>query len=315
MANYACLGDDEYVWYFAYGSNMESKILTTRRRVTALESEAGLLKGWHLSFNFRQFPYIEPSTGTLEEYRCDSSTDHGDPQGSLAEDAGSGNKRNGNIAGVTCACHGVCHKLSRKDMIRIMVTESCNGHLDVDCYTLRKVTVETYSGRSLPAYIFVHIDKNVAFSTSQSWHPASRTLFHGCSKRYLKLLQVGARENGLDPKYVRFLDALPTYTPTQLGQVIVGAYAVIALGMMLFPMLLLYLACGCRKRSFRCSWYFQAMLLTFLRGAWVVEKYCIPPMAAGRNDTSAWETYMAECGGLAVDSGGHYLVCRPAKHN
>lgn len=293
---------------------MESKILESRRKVHPLESEPGVLLGWLLSFNFRQLPWMEPSTGTLEEYPSSS----------------------GSTGSEVAACHGVCHKLTRKDMLKIMVTESCNGHLDVDCYTLRRVTVQSYSGRPLQACIFVHIGANVSFPSTKLWHPSLTSInpgaatpsnnhsssgsgrgraaavappFHACSKRYLKLLQVGARENNLDPKVLRFLDALPTYTPHAMGRLVVGVYAVMAFTVLALPMLLLYVVHGGVKKKFRSSWHFQRMLLWFLKGAWVIHDILLElGLVLGRSDTAAWETYMQECGGVATDSKGNLLA-------
>jgi cation transport regulator ChaC len=44
-------GDDEFVWYFAYGSNLDPETFVGRRRMRPAESCAAILRGYRLVFD------------------------------------------------------------------------------------------------------------------------------------------------------------------------------------------------------------------------------------------------------------------------
>lgn len=54
------------MWYFAYGANMCTRVLTERRGVKPLLSEAAKLNGYRLVFQQPGIPLIEPAFATLE---------------------------------------------------------------------------------------------------------------------------------------------------------------------------------------------------------------------------------------------------------
>jgi gliotoxin/aspirochlorine biosynthesis gamma-glutamylcyclotransferase len=55
------------VWYFAYGANTSTAVLTGRRGITPLSSEAATLAGWRLAFAMPGVPYFEPAFATVLE--------------------------------------------------------------------------------------------------------------------------------------------------------------------------------------------------------------------------------------------------------
>lgn len=81
----------EEVWYFAFGANMCSSVLRTRR-VSPLSSEAARLDGFRLVFGEPGFPPLEPVFASIEPAEGE-------------------------------AVHGVLFRLTRRDFARIDSTE------------------------------------------------------------------------------------------------------------------------------------------------------------------------------------------------
>ena len=50
---------EEVVWYFAFGSNMASRVLIGRRQVQPMESHPCVVEGYDLVFNMRGLPFFE----------------------------------------------------------------------------------------------------------------------------------------------------------------------------------------------------------------------------------------------------------------
>jgi hypothetical protein len=57
--------DDELTWYFAYGSNMASRVITGRRGVTPISTERARLDGYRLVFDMRGIPLLEPGFASI----------------------------------------------------------------------------------------------------------------------------------------------------------------------------------------------------------------------------------------------------------
>jgi hypothetical protein len=53
------------VVYFAYGSNMNPKVLSGRRKVFPTLSEPGLIQNWYLNFDVVALPYAEPAFASI----------------------------------------------------------------------------------------------------------------------------------------------------------------------------------------------------------------------------------------------------------
>jgi hypothetical protein len=60
--------EEEFIWNFAFGSNMSSQVLTGRRKIKPIESIPGTAQNWRVSF-MPFFPYIEPGMGTIVNYK------------------------------------------------------------------------------------------------------------------------------------------------------------------------------------------------------------------------------------------------------
>ncbi|KXS10771.1 hypothetical protein M427DRAFT_61503 [Gonapodya prolifera JEL478] len=105
---------DGNVWYFAYGSNMNCKVLSGRRKVFPLASYPARLDGWNLTFHIPgPLKYIEPGMGTIE------------PAGSCPS-----------LPPNTPPVHGVLHYITQADYIQIVRTEGGGGDPDFGYYTV-----------------------------------------------------------------------------------------------------------------------------------------------------------------------------------
>ncbi|CAF3026133.1 unnamed protein product [Rotaria socialis] len=113
----------EYVYNFAYGSNMHPDTLTRRRKIQPIESIPGILEGWQLTFDLRGIPGVEPCFGNIKE----------NPDSEI---------------------HGILHKMTSKDFRHLMTTEG-GGGVDANGYIPTKLNVHAYDGRIIEAYALV----------------------------------------------------------------------------------------------------------------------------------------------------------------
>ncbi|CAF1340868.1 unnamed protein product [Rotaria sp. Silwood1] len=113
----------EYVYNFAYGANLQPKVLSGRRKIQPIESIPGILEGWQLMFDLRGIPAVEPCFGNIKE----------NPDAEI---------------------HGVLHKMTSKEFKHLLATEGGSG-VDKNGYIPKKVNVHAYDGRIIEAYVLV----------------------------------------------------------------------------------------------------------------------------------------------------------------
>lgn len=135
-SNYA-----EYVYNFAYGSNMHPNVLSGRRKIHPLESIPGVLEGWQLTFDLNGVPGIEPCFGNIKE----------NPDSEI---------------------HGVLHKMTGDEFKRLMRSERGSG-VDPNGYIPYKINVHAYDGRIIEAYAFV-VPQNSSFILYRHALPSTR---------------------------------------------------------------------------------------------------------------------------------------------
>ena len=82
----------DFVYNFAYGSNMSPRILSGRRKIEPVESIPGVLEGWQLTFDLRGVPGVEPCFGNIKE----------NPESEI---------------------HGVLHKMTGQNFKHLLATE------------------------------------------------------------------------------------------------------------------------------------------------------------------------------------------------
>jgi cation transport regulator ChaC len=149
---------NDEVWYFAYGSNMHDSAFRERRGMRPLEWRAGRIRGYRLCFNLEGRPVGKAAPANI----C------ADPNGEV---------------------WGVLYKLTRRDLVRLDLTEGVPGphyrHLWADA--------EDKEGCLLKIVTYIAEGKD------KDGNP---------SLRYLTLLRDGARVHGLPEQWIRFLESV-----------------------------------------------------------------------------------------------------------
>jgi len=121
--------NENSIYYFAYGSNMNPKVLSGMRKVKPKSQRPGILKGYRLSFTLLGAPGIEPSFASIEP----------DPSESV---------------------HGICFEVTRKQFFSICATEG----VPISYSILNPVKIHGYDGTLMNAATLV-IPKMSLFRT------------------------------------------------------------------------------------------------------------------------------------------------------
>jgi hypothetical protein len=197
----------EYVYNFAYGSNMHSNVLSGRRKIQPFESVPGVLEGWQLTFNLRGIPGIEPCFGNIQE-NSDSEI------------------------------HGVLHKITGNDFKRLLATEG-GGGVDENGYIPRIVNVHSYDGRIIEAFALVVRSMSPAILNRHA-QPSARymnLLRDGASHHKIHPLYI---------EYLQSLPSSERNTPMMI-LMIIGILLFIALCSPIWIPVLLYYFCTDQK--------------------------------------------------------------------
>eukprot|EP01114_Cavostelium_apophysatum_P009579 TRINITY_DN22761_c0_g1_i1.p1 TRINITY_DN22761_c0_g1~~TRINITY_DN22761_c0_g1_i1.p1 ORF type:complete len:319 (-),score=49.18 TRINITY_DN22761_c0_g1_i1:33-989(-) len=218
-----------YVWYLAYGSNMNTKVLTGRRGVKPIESRPCECESLLLSFELRSaFAYTEPCFATVLDRPAKTSF--------TASEIDFYRRRTGNppldasLIGkdpqslMPPHLHGVIHKITMEEYEMIRRTEGGGGHDDFG-YVDKHVVCTTYNGEKIPAVTLVIFNKRLLYPDLQA------------SARYLNVIREGARQHNVDEAYCKYLDTLEPYRATTIRHKI-GKWLMIVL---LFPVILFFL--------------------------------------------------------------------------
>jgi hypothetical protein len=107
----------EYVYYFAFGSNLDPGVFIVRRKMQPTEFIPGVLPKWQLTFDYGCAPGVEPCFGNVKENESSE-------------------------------VHGVVYKITTNDFDNLLSTEGSS-------YNTVKFDIHTYDGRVLSAYTLV----------------------------------------------------------------------------------------------------------------------------------------------------------------
>ncbi|KAG0235974.1 hypothetical protein BGW42_004429 [Actinomortierella wolfii] len=171
---------NDTVWYLAYGSNMDPKVLTGRRQVKPIESIPVKVPDYWLSFDIAGLPFVEPCFGSIlkkdksrlrereyayhvytrTRYGTEFKWDPNNPETSYPPDL-----------------QGVAHRITQADWQRVIQTEGGWGHDVPTGYD--KIEVECYP--------------------------------FNIKTRYMGLLTSGAKIHHLEPDYQEYLASLVPY--------------------------------------------------------------------------------------------------------
>ena len=172
----------DITFYFAYGSNMNPRVLGPEaqfphlaRRVADAEvfgAEPALLEHHTLRFNVPGPRFLgEPAFANVVPCACSAEAKADGP--------------------VCDAVHGVVYTLTRRDLQRVLATEGVRAGMQ----QAETVTVRTYSGRRLEGVTVVR-NRAAARLNRADQYP---------SRRYAQLVVEGAQHYGIDARYVEQL--------------------------------------------------------------------------------------------------------------
>ncbi|KAG0236086.1 hypothetical protein BGW41_000560 [Actinomortierella wolfii] len=214
---------NDTVWYLAYGSNMDPKVLTGRRQVKPIESIPVKVPDYWLSFDIAGLPFVEPCFGSIlkkdksrlrereyayhvytrTRYGTEFKWDPNNPEASYPPDL-----------------QGVAHRITQADWQRVIQTEGGWGHdvptgydkIEVECYPFN-IKSEESSKIDLSQPIMAKVLIARPLSIRSHCQP---------SARYMGLLTSGAKIHHLEPDYQEYLASLVPYecagTRAKLGR-------------------------------------------------------------------------------------------------
>ncbi|KAI9293086.1 hypothetical protein K502DRAFT_351348 [Neoconidiobolus thromboides FSU 785] len=208
-----------HIWYFAYGSNMYSKILTDRRKVKPVRSLPAVAKGYKLTFDLFGFPYFEPSFGNIIKINDINNSKSTNESSALID--------NKSTFTDNIDVEGVLHLITEEDYSTIRRTEGGNGNKGYG-YQDIKIECTSYEGETIEASTLLCISPN-------AWRGEARP-----SHRYLNLLIEGAKENNISPNYQTYLNNLP-YFQLETNTQMIGKYLMLVIMFpFILPMLLIF---------------------------------------------------------------------------
>jgi hypothetical protein len=186
--------EENYIYYFAFGSNLEPGVFVTRRKMNPVEIICGVLPKWQLIFDYAGLPGIEPCFGNIKANE-------------LAE------------------VHGIIYKITTTEFDYLLSTEGSS-------YNTISVDIQTYDGRVITAYTLV-VPQSSTFILKTLDVP---------SNRYINLIRSGAKYHQLHPRYIEYLQTLPSIKPSKLkiAFVCVEAVLIVVLGSPIWLSSILY---------------------------------------------------------------------------
>jgi hypothetical protein len=197
--------DDQYVWYLAYGSNLNPKVLEGRRNVFPVESWPCHALEYKLVFDFLAFPYMEPCFASIAPLDADEENEK------------------------SPYLHGVVHRITKEEFEKIRVTEGGGGYTGLG-YEVLKMNVTTYDDKTIECITLIWScigdDGKKLTENKQTQDPATAANSRGTkkhevspSKRYWTLIVDGAKHHDLEPEYQLWLQGIPFYNgPTSWNQ-------------------------------------------------------------------------------------------------
>ncbi|KAF9904134.1 hypothetical protein EC991_003011 [Linnemannia zychae] len=198
----------ETIWYLAYGSNMDPKVFSGRRKIKPLESLVVTVPNYWLSFDIGGIPFVEPCFASIlkmnhsrmhqKEYALEvhSRTMHG------REFVWDEEHREHPARSYPPVLQGVAHKITLRDWQLVIQSEGGWGHdvptgynqIQVDCVRHdNKEHLRAFVLESRPASVKTHCQP---------------------SARYKNLLTSGAAHHHLDASYQQYLANIVPYECT-----------------------------------------------------------------------------------------------------
>ncbi|KAG0361548.1 hypothetical protein BG005_007967 [Podila minutissima] len=194
--------DEDTLWYLAYGSNMDPKVLTDRRKITPLESLPVIVPEYWLSFDIGGVPFIEPCFASI--LKIDKSRLYQEEYARFVHDR----TKYGQAflwdekhpeKSYPPILQGVAHRITFKHWQMVIQSEGGWGH-DVPTGYNQIMVNCTVVGTN--EQIAAHVLDARPLSIKTRCQP---------SARYKNLLTAGAAYHNLDPAYRRYLATIVPY--------------------------------------------------------------------------------------------------------
>ncbi|KAG0081431.1 hypothetical protein BGZ93_002706 [Podila epicladia] len=269
------------VWYLAYGSNMDPKVFTGRRKIQPLESIPVIAPDYWLSFDIAGIPFVEPCFASI--LKIDRSRLH---SRDYALEVHNRTKYGQQFlwddkhpeSAYPPVLQGVAHRITQRDWRLVIESEGGWGH-DVPT---------GYNQIVIPCNI-VGSSKVLQAHVLES-RPASVKSHCQPTLRYKNLLTSGAAHHHLDQEYQTYLAKIVPYecdgVRSKVARVLFTAFNM--------PMMLLFAAIVFRNRGkpvdqmqrppFWAAWMFDKAA----RMSTAVHDYLIMPVfGSGRRSTEA----------------------------
>ncbi|KAF9216715.1 hypothetical protein BGZ59_008436 [Podila verticillata] len=191
------------IWYLAYGSNMDPKVFTGRRKVTPLESIPVIARDYWLSFDIAGIPFVEPCFASIlkidharlhsRDYALEvhNRTKYG--QEFLWDDKHP-------KSAYPPVLQGVAHRITQRDWQLVIQSDGGWGHDVPTGYNQIMIPCNVVGGSS--KVLHAHVLEARPLSVRSHCQP---------TLRYKNLLTSGAAHHNLDPEYQRYLAKIVPY--------------------------------------------------------------------------------------------------------
>ncbi|KAI8605264.1 hypothetical protein EDD21DRAFT_432748 [Dissophora ornata] len=196
------------IWYLAYGSNMDPKVFSGRRKIQPIESKPVIVPNYWLSFDIGGIPFVEPCFASILKMDKSRLNDKAYAREVFVrtqygrEFLWDETQQNHPMRSYPPILQGVAHKITLRDWQLVIQSEGGWGHdvptgynqIDINCQIVG--TDEHISAKVLEA------------------RPLSVKTHCQPTARYKNLLTSGAAHHNLDPAYQRYLANIIPYECT-----------------------------------------------------------------------------------------------------
>ncbi|KAF9104527.1 hypothetical protein BGX27_010056 [Mortierella sp. AM989] len=223
------------IWYLAYGSNMDPKVFTGRRKIQPIESKNVIVPGYWLSFDIAGIPYVEPCFASILKINYSRLHDYNyalethDKTRFGQELVWDETHPEHPLRSYPPTLQGVIHKITLRDWELVIQSEGGWGHDVPTGYNQIKVDC-TIAGTK--ESIAAHVLEARPLSVRSQCQP---------SLRYKNLLTSGAAHHNLDPAYQRYLANVVPYEcvgfRSKAGRIV---YVIFNTPMLLFFMFMVF---------------------------------------------------------------------------
>ncbi|KAF9157270.1 hypothetical protein BGX21_005143 [Mortierella sp. AD011] len=197
--------DTPTIWYLAYGSNMNPKVFTGRRKIQPIESKNVIVPDYWLSFDIGGIPYIEPCFASILKINHARLHDYNYAL-EVHDKTRFGQEFNWDethpehpMRSYPPILQGVAHKITLREWQLVIQSEGGWGHDVPTGYNQIKVSCTVAGTKET---ISAHVLEARPLSVKSQCQP---------SLRYKNLLTEGAAHHNIDLAYQQYLARIVPY--------------------------------------------------------------------------------------------------------